>query len=206
MELGGPAPGVGVRSSVLATCRRQGQHIPRRRCHWGSHWPGQDCTPCPEHPHTHGPSARSPAAQCPWPASRMAGGWTHGGTWGCGACAHLQERAPAELSTGDPPRPGPVDRVEDPLDDLREDGPQRSRSTGRQDPPVASRGHLPGTHARLGQARGLPRAAGRQGVAARPRHTHPGWGVPGSRSPKARGVGLTAGFGLQNSPSTSRNS
>lgn len=35
---------------------------------------------------------------------------------------YLQERAPPELRARDPPRPGPVDGVENPLYDLREEG------------------------------------------------------------------------------------
>lgn len=66
--------------------------------------------------------------------ARCRDGWMgRGGTWGGRmsgrghaegpvsprpAATHLQERAPPELCARDPPGPGPVDRVEDPLYDL----------------------------------------------------------------------------------------
>lgn len=80
--------------------------------------------------------------------------------------AHLQEGAPPQLRARDPPGPGPVDRVEDPLYDLREwaVSGQGHRAAGppcrRQRAPAPHEGHrwaadAVGTSGRRGRGTGM---------------------------------------------------
>lgn len=126
--------------------------------------------------------------------------------------AYLQEGAPPQLCTRDPPGPGPVHRVEDPLDDLREHGvsePEpgwgtpRRRQGRRRDPTSPAEGAR-STHMTVARGRVRAQAGGKHPGSRRAPLPRPGGPVHETDTPERRqGVGssperlqvLTAAFG-----------
>uniref|UniRef100_M3Z6B2 Uncharacterized protein n=1 Tax=Mustela putorius furo TaxID=9669 RepID=M3Z6B2_MUSPF len=99
---------------------------------------------------------------------------TDGGPRARRAAAHLQEGAPAELGARDPPRPGPVDGVEDPLCHLQEERPSAEPGHGQAAAPIRRAPDAWAVHASASEPRGRQRG--------HPRSREPRWAPRLSRS------------------------
>lgn len=104
--------------------------------------------------------------------------------------AHLQEGAPPQFGAGDPAGPGPVDGVEDPLDDLRGRRQCAGCADPRASPPTEPRSRGEGRGLGLSRTRlarvGRAGAAGRALREAPPQAVESGEGLAGD-APELRG-------------------